>query len=167
MEPCYKTFVSIGNGKQYFTRLLDAVDANSRLLSEPVLIQHGHTPYFSNDFKTIPFVSMDEFIRHIHDADILILHAGAGSIMNAIKAGKRPIVMPRLADHDEIVNDHQVPFAKILHDEGKVIMVQNANELAAAIQRTKEEGISLATKRQSSRAVGIIKQRLASLLNVI
>jgi UDP-N-acetylglucosamine transferase subunit ALG13 len=77
---------------------------------------------------------MDEFIEHIRDADLLIMHAGAGAIMHAVEAGKVPVVMPRRAAFGEHVNDHQVEFAQALAEAGKVVMVNTPEDLAHAVK---------------------------------
>jgi len=164
LEPCYKTFVSIGNGKQYFSRLLNAVEQNISHLPHPVLIQCGHTPFVSQQGTVVDFVNMDDFLLHVAQAEVLILHAGAGSVLNAIKAGKRPIVMPRIAKWDEVVNDHQIPLAKMLHEEGKVWMVENADQLQTAIIKTRIEGSNVQAHHQVSRGFEIIKKKLAEVL---
>lgn len=129
-----KTFVTVGNAKQSFTRLLEAVAANASLLPQPVLVQHGHTPVPLSTFEAVSFIDMETFGIHVREAELLIMHAGAGAMIHAITAGKRPIVMPRLAAFDEIVNDHQVEFAEAMAAEGKAWMVNDAAELHSAIE---------------------------------
>lgn len=46
---------------------------------------------------------------------MLITHGGAGTMVNAVKRGKRVIVVPRLARYGEHVDDHQLELAKRLH----------------------------------------------------
>jgi UDP-N-acetylglucosamine transferase subunit ALG13 len=164
LELCYKTFVSIGNGKQNFLRLLNAVTQLIDYLPKPILIQSGHTPFSYHECDVVDFVSMDNFIRHVTEAQLLIFHAGAGSVLNAIRAGKRPIVMPRRARFDEHVNDHQVEFAKILHSAGKVFMVQDTDGLRLTIEKFHEEDISL-KPIDNPPAFDVIKTLLARLLS--
>jgi beta-1,4-N-acetylglucosaminyltransferase len=166
LEPCYKTFVSVGNGLQPFTRLLAAVAAVADLLPPPVLVQCGHTVFDTDQFKMIDFVSMDAFVRHMQQAELLILHAGAGSVMNAVRAGKRPIVMPRSARFNEVINEHQVTFAKMLQTEGKVLMVENQLELEHAIQNIKQQGITLPQRINTNQALEKIKKCIELFLNM-
>jgi UDP-N-acetylglucosamine transferase subunit ALG13 len=62
------------------------------------------------------------------------MHAGAGSIMHAVEAGKVPVVMPRRAAFGEHVNDHQVEFAQALAEAGKVVMANTPDDLARAVE---------------------------------
>lgn len=143
------TFVSLGNALQPFARLLDGIGRLATQLPQPVIVQHGHTPFRDGACLSAPFLGMDEFIKHIRDADLLIMHAGAGSIMHAVEAGKIPVVMPRHASFGEHVNDHQVEFAQALAEAGKVVMANTPDDLA----RTVEEAMArqkLAQVKQGS-----------------
>jgi len=129
-----KTFVTVGNAKQPFTRLLEAVVANAPLLPQPVLVQHGHTPSPAGSLETVAFIGMEAFADRVREADLLIMHAGAGAMIHAITAGKRPIVMPRLAAFGEHVNDPQVEFAEAMSAAGKAWLAKDADELRRAIE---------------------------------
>jgi len=41
------------------------------------------------------FVGMEQFIEMLRGAQLLILHAGVGAVLQAIEAGHVPVVMPR------------------------------------------------------------------------
>jgi UDP-N-acetylglucosamine transferase subunit ALG13 len=127
------TFVSVGNALQPFTRLLDAVSRIAPQLPQPVIVQSGHTPLVERTFRSVPFIGMDEFSRNIREADLLILHAGAGSVIHAVEAGKVPVIMPRRFAFGEHVNDHQVELARALAEVGKVAMAEGPDDLARAV----------------------------------
>ncbi len=79
-------------------------------------------------------MEMDEFSHQIKTAQLLILHAGAGSVIHALETGKCPVVMPRRADLGEHVNDHQVEFARALGEMGKAMVAETPEHLAQAVQ---------------------------------
>lgn len=114
---------------------------------------------------------MEEFIRHVHDADLLIMHAGAGSIMHAVEAGKIPVVMPRRAAFGEHVNDHQVEFAHALAEIGKVVVADAADDLARAVdeararQRRAQEKHGDASADSAPPLVSIIERVLSDYAN--
>ena len=105
---------------------------------------------------------MDAFERLVAESALVILHAGAGSVIQAIHAGKFPLVMPRRADLGEHVDDHQLEFAQELSDLGKVVLATNAREMrqgigrALELQRTGEGQTSL------SPLVLLLRERLQS-----
>jgi UDP-N-acetylglucosamine transferase subunit ALG13 len=138
------TFVSVGNATQPFRRLLDEVARLAAALPQPVLVQHGFTPFDSNICQAVRFVDMSEFERLVAEADLLILHAGAGSVIHAVRAGKVPVVMPRRARHGEHVDDHQLEFAQALATAGRLVLTEEPEQLREvvyqALARQKEAG---------------------------
>lgn len=132
------TFISVGNATQPFPRLLDEVARLATTLPQPVLVQHGATPFQSDACRPLPFVNMSEFEQLMGDAELLILHAGAGSVIHAVRLGKVPVVMPRRAIYGEHVDDHQVEFAKALAAAGRVVVADDTTPLCNAVQQALE-----------------------------
>ncbi len=131
------TFVSVGNAHQPFTRLIDAVTSIAHALPQPVMIQHGHTPFASVECAGVTFFDIPAFESAVSEAEVLILHAGAGSVIHALGAGKAPVVMARRAEFGEHVDDHQVEFARELALTGRVVVVEHIADLKTAIARAR------------------------------
>lgn len=165
MEHCYKTFISVGNAKQHFSRLLTSIDALADILPHPILVQSGHTPFKSSVCDVVDFIAMDDFTQYVSQAEILILHAGAGSLLHAMKAQKYPIVVPRKAQFNEHVNDHQVAFANMLQTEGKAMMVEDTSKLREAICAIKQRKQTTSHISLPSRASEVINNLLVELFN--
>jgi beta-1,4-N-acetylglucosaminyltransferase len=129
-------FVTVGNGKQSFRRLLAAVDDLKRggEIAQRVVMQIGNSPDFvATSCDTVAFMPYDDFTRHVAEAKVVVSHAGAGTLLHVLGAGKVPVVMPRLRQHDEIVDDHQVELAEALANAGRVFLARDRAELAAAL----------------------------------
>jgi UDP-N-acetylglucosamine transferase subunit ALG13 len=126
------TFVSVGNANQPFYRLINSVVDNSGQLPSPVFIQFGSASPNLRECQGAPFLDMDEFERRVAEATLLIMHAGAGSVIHAIRAGKVPVVMPRLAEYDEHVDNHQVEFTHEMNATGKIVACSNPKNLVLA-----------------------------------
>ena len=120
-------------------RLLKGVLASTDILSKPIVIQYGNNSVDTQDKECewIKFTSMKEFETRIKEAEILILHAGAGSLIHAIQAGKIPIVMPRRAVYKEHVDDHQVELAERLAQENKLVLVMESEDLKQAVAKAR------------------------------
>lgn len=134
-------FVTVGNGKQSFHRLLNAIEnlaASRKLDGKDVFIQSGHSTFNSVHCKQQAFLTRQEFEHRIERASIIIAHAGAGTIIEILQAGKVPIVAPRRKAFDEIIDDHQVELAEQLAATGKVIPLWKIEELPAAIEKAGE-----------------------------
>ncbi len=133
------TFVSIGNGTQDFSRLLDEVRRIAAELPQPVVVQHGRTPFESDALPHFAFTDEAGFLDHLSNCSLFITPGGGGSVFSAIKLGKKPVVVPRLKSFDEIVDDHQVAFAKELHRQGMIVPVYDVANLKAAVDAAIED----------------------------
>lgn len=129
------TFVSIGNAKQPFIRMLDAVANIAGALPQPVVIQYGHNEFICDGCELHDFIAMTEFEDRVSRAELVIIHAGAGSIIHAIRCGKVPVVVPRRSAYSEHVDDHQIELAMHFQETGKVIVVTEMDQLAGAVQQ--------------------------------
>ena len=136
------TFVSVGNTTQPFRRLLDGVTAIARELPQPVFVQSGSTLFHAESCESAPFLNMTEFQSRVGRSKLLIMHAGAGSLITAVRAGKVPVVMPRRARYGEHVDDHQVEFARELDRTGRIVVADEPPDLLSAVRDalTRQEG---------------------------
>jgi len=156
------TFVSVGNATQPFTRLLDAVCALAERLPQPVFVQYGAASGFQCAACTgAAFLEMGEFAERVAAADLLILHAGAGSVLHAIRAGKTPVLVPRLSRLGEHVDDHQLEFARELEGTGKAVVAHDLAALAEAATLAMERQRSGSVSTGEPRLVGMMRELLA------
>jgi UDP-N-acetylglucosamine transferase subunit ALG13 len=151
----------VGNATQPFSRLLDEVTRLALQLPQPVVVQHGGTPFQTDLCEAIPFVEMREFERLVAGAELLILHAGAGSVIHAVRAGKVPVVMPRRLKYDEHVDDHQVEFAAALEAAGRVAVAYEPAQLEDAVRRALEMQRSAGMSKDESLMVRLVGETLA------
>lgn len=63
-------------------------------------------------------VPADELRAAMEDADAVVAHAGTGSALAAMDAGRLPLLVPRRPRHDEHVDDHQRQTAEQLQAIG-------------------------------------------------
>lgn len=154
------TFVTVGNATQPFRRLLDGVAAIARELPQPVFVQSGSTPFQAEGCEGAPFLAMGEFESHVMRSTLLITHAGAGSVITAVRAGKVPVVMPRRARFGEHVDDHQVEFARELAAAGRIVVASEAAELLPAAREALARQDGAQRDREAPAMVGLIAEVL-------
>jgi UDP-N-acetylglucosamine transferase subunit ALG13 len=123
--------VTVGTNEQPFDRLVRAAAGIGG--SEPLLVQHGASQVPHGRGEWVDFLPFDELEQRVADARALVCHAGVGSIMLARRCGKRPIVMPRRHHLQEAVDDHQMPLARRLAEAGLVTLVEDEEQLHAAL----------------------------------
>jgi beta-1,4-N-acetylglucosaminyltransferase len=142
------TFVTIGNATQPFQRLLEVVTSLADTWPQPVVVQHGNSPFKSTHCVSRAFLEMSEFAEMVENARLLIMHAGAGSVLHALRLGKTPVVMPRRAVYREMIDDHQVEFSRALASQGLVILADEVNDMPGAVR------VALASSTRPRRDVG-------------
>lgn len=120
-RPVRRVVVTLGTERYPFVRALVMISGAVPLAAE-LLFQTGHTPLDDRvrDASYRRWVPYDELTRAVAQADVCISHAGVGSVLSALRAGKHPLVIPRRADLGEHVDNHQLELARILHERGLV-----------------------------------------------
>ncbi len=105
-------FLTVGT-QLPFDRLIRAMDEwaiqNS---SVEIYGQIGPGSYNPNNFLAEEFISPVEFNDKILRADLIVAHAGMGSILTALQYRKPIIIFPRRASLGEHRNEHQLATAK-------------------------------------------------------
>jgi len=132
--------VTLGTQDKKFKRLLQAVErAITKLnITDDVIVQAGSTKYKSNKMKIYDYLSMDEMDNHIKSADLIITHAGVGTILKGLEYGKTMIVAPRLHQYKEHVNDHQVQILDTFEKEGYIIALRDFEKLPEIIKEAED-----------------------------
>src|SRR5215203_1840996 len=105
-------FLTIGT-QEPFDRLLKAIDEIAPMLNTEIIAQVSKSTYVARNFKTFAFVSPIEFKTYFNQADLIVSHAGMGTIISALEGEKPILIMPRLARYREHRNDHQLATAAV------------------------------------------------------
>ena len=56
-----------------------------------------------------------------------------GSIQDARRTGALPLAVPRRAEFDEVVDNHQVPFTTLMEKRGHAVVVESREDLFAKL----------------------------------
>lgn len=83
-----------------------------------VLWQTGCTPAGDLPIHATPFLPVADLHAALLGADIVICHAGAGSVTAALVSGRAPVVVPRRLAYGEAGDDHQAELAVELQRRG-------------------------------------------------
>lgn len=126
-------FVTVGNAHNPFERLVRAADDVAARLEERVLVQSGHTRFQTRHAEQVAFLGLEDYEASAGQARLIVAHAGSGSVITAFRLGKPLILMARRKQFAEHVNDHQLELAAALRADPRVRVVENAEELWAAI----------------------------------
>lgn len=127
-----RVFVVLGMGHHHFPRL--AAAALELADSCDLVIQSGSTPIsipseHAENVRALSFIEYDEVLAELREADAVIAHGGTGSIITALSAGHRPIVVARRAELGEHVDDHQGATVSALEGIGVIDVADDADSL--------------------------------------
>ena len=117
-------FVTVGSRNYPFDRLFKKLDDlyESGVLTEKMFAQIGTSAYTPKHYDYKDFISQEEFMERIKEADIVVSHGASGSIMKALNAGKKVIAVTRLEKYHEHINDHQIQNNEAFSSNHYVLM---------------------------------------------
>lgn len=133
-------FIILGSQKFQFNRLLKAVDdlIESGVITEEVFAQVGYSDYIPRNFKYEKFFDRKELSDFIHKSDIIITHGGSGSIVGAVKSRKKTIAVPRKAQYNEHVDDHQIQIIQQFTRQNLICACEDCEQLEAALDMVRK-----------------------------
>lgn len=130
-----KVFVAVGT-QLAFDRLVRTVDAWAAEHPEvEVFAQIGPGEYRPRHLRFQAFVPPPTFEHESRRADVLVTHAGTGSIFTALELGKPILVMPRRAALREHRNDHQLATAERFQELRGVNVAWDESDLRGMLER--------------------------------
>jgi UDP-N-acetylglucosamine transferase subunit ALG13 len=126
-------FVTVGS-QLPFDRLVAAVDAWAAGRRDAELFgQVGETTSPPTSFESVSTMSPEEYQRRFADADLIIGHAGMGTIIAALELGKPLLMLPRLGSLKESRNDNQVGTARHFRSFSLFEVVESESEIPERI----------------------------------
>lgn len=129
-------FVTVGSRNYPFDRLFRQLDKlyEDGTIVEPMFAQTGTSTYKPKHFQYKDFISPELFSEQIEKSDIVVSHGASGSIVKALKAGKKVIAVTRLERYGEHINDHQIQNNQAFEANHYVLAVYEMEELGKAFQ---------------------------------
>jgi len=135
-----------------FDRLLRKMDEIASTLGEEVVMQIGHTDFRPQNAKWFDFTTEAGIKGWCKKARVVVTQP-AMSILDAQEQETPVIVVPRLKRYDEVINDHQIDFARELEKQGKVIAVYDVDKLDEVLQKPDLKPQKLAKDRRLVKAL--------------
>lgn len=117
-----------------FDRLIQAMDRWAQdNPHEEVFAQIGNGAYEPRHMEYQRMLSPVDFNRLVNRADLLVAHAGTGSVIAAAEIAKPIVLLARLARLREHTTDHQVHTAQWLADRPGVFVAPTEADLDSKI----------------------------------
>lgn len=128
-------FVTVGS-QLPFDRLIKAVDQWAAWhSSSAIFAQIGLSNYQPQYFEFCHSMTPAQYQKYLKQADLIISHAGIGTIISALELGKPLLLLPRLDNGIECRNDHQFSTVKHFAHFPNITVINNETELAAILDK--------------------------------
>lgn len=135
-------FLTIGT-QLPFDRLTKALDEwsaqNPRIDVFGQIADPGDAGYRPKNFKWASSIPPHEFDTMVRRAQVVVAHAGMGSIITALNLGTPIIIMPRKGSLKEHRNDHQIATAKKMQTRKGLHVAWTENDLPRLLQKLTTE----------------------------
>lgn len=119
-----RLFVTLGTIRGYrFDSLVDAVLA-SGLADDRTVWQLGDTHRDDLPGRAVAELPPDEYARCAVEADVVVSHAGVGTLLDLLALGVYPVQGVRRAVRGEHVDDHQLQIADLVRERDLGIPVE-------------------------------------------
>lgn len=129
-------FLTLGTQKHPFDRLLTYIDhmISEEVIVEEVFAQIGNSKYQPINYEWERFLDSVTFKEFINKSSLVITHGGTGSIVTAMKAGKKVIAVPRKIEFGEHVDDHQMEIVELLIEKNYILGVKKLEDLPQVLK---------------------------------
>ncbi len=126
--PRPRLLVTVGTIRPYrFDALVDSVLATG-LADERTTWQLGSTTRHGLPGRILGELAPGDLMAHALGSDVVVTHAGAGTILDLLGLGVCPVVVPRRRARGEHVDDHQAELAGLLRAR-RLAHVREVDEL--------------------------------------
>ena len=136
---CAVIFVTTGSMFPFdrLIRVMDDWAANAG--RSDILAQIGGGTYLPRQMEYTRSLSKKEFGEAMAKADLIVAHAGMGTVITAGRLGRPLVIMPRIQKWGEHTTDHQIATANWLRDKPGIFVADTDSDLPGAISKAFHE----------------------------
>ena len=117
------------------------MDALAPSLGMEVIAQVGKGGYQPTHMEARVSIPAAEFEALVERSQLIVSHAGIGTVLTAQRLSKPILLFPRRLEHGEHRNDHQVATVRHLQGRSGLLIAMDESELEAKIA----EGLAMDT----------------------
>lgn len=137
-----RVLVTVGSERFDFHRAVDMVLKGMQGRDVDLRWQTGHTKVIEDlPGQAAQWWPGDELAAAAKESDLVITHAGVGSILMVLRTGSCPVVIPRSSDHGEHIDDHQEQLSRVLESRGLVVVARSGRDVKEAVDEASRRRI--------------------------
>jgi UDP-N-acetylglucosamine transferase subunit ALG13 len=110
------------------------------------------------------YLSYHELEAATVEADVLVCHAGSGTVQMCRRLGRKPILVPRRSDLGEHVDDHQITFARRMAAEGYIDLAEDEQTFRSLVEAASSGRLSQNVPPVGETAAEVVR-RFEELIN--
>ena len=127
-------FVTVGSMFPY-DRLIRVMDEwTAEQARDDVFAQIGNGTYEPKHMKWTRKLDQLDFAKTVQESQLIVAHAGMGSVIMADQYAKPIVLLPRIKDWGEHTTDHQLATAAWLRDKPGIHVADTDADLGPAIE---------------------------------
>lgn len=143
-------FVTVGS-QLPFDRLVMAMDEWAGLNKDiKVIVQVGETNFIAKHCTIKNYIEPVEWEIFLTEAELVVAHAGMGTILKCIDNHKPLVILPRERKLGEIRNDHQLATVKYFESVSGVYVADSNEKLFKSIKAIQNKECSIATSKREN-----------------
>lgn len=143
-----KILVTLGTTK--FDSLIEYIDNNISNENHNITLQIADGIYKPKNFNY--FTYTDNIEKYYIESDIIICHAGAGTIYRLLELNKKIIIVPNL----DRIDNHQSDISTFMSKNNFALALENYNELDALLLKINNTDLEIFKKESFFKAQEII-----------
>ena len=130
-------FVTIGMNDAPWNGLFFRMDDYAARTGEEVIMQVGNTGFEGKHTECFKFGTNDS-MKEIYDrADMIVCHAGLGTILNALERNIPVVMIPRVVVVPELTRDQQGAVAEKVEKIGRGVVVNDLDDVFDGIEKAR------------------------------
>lgn len=141
-----------------FARLIRAMDRMAPRLNDELFAQIGETSSTPTNMQYARALNAEEFETKVSEADLVVSHAGVGSILAAQRNATPLVILPRKAALGEHRTDHQLDTVNAIDGRYGIIAVSHENDIESAIDEARSIDRSRIRAAQASAGLRVKTQ---------
>jgi len=102
--------------------------------------------YSPRHFETVPTLGPAEYDKRFDQAEIIVSHAGMGSIITALSKQKPIVMLPRRGHLHETRNDHQFATMQRFRSWPGILAAEDEAELPGLLDQVADGGMATSQK---------------------
>lgn len=147
-----RLFVTLGTIRGYrFDSVVDAL-LRAGLVDDSTVWQVGETTRDDLPGRVHDYLTPEQFADEATRADVVVTHAGVGTLLELLSLGIFPVLATRRAERREHVDDHQSQIASLVNELGIGVAVDGPDVSAAVCERAAALAITDDLARTLARA---------------